>query len=147
MPGGGIFSSLPYATWFFPCSQNLTKLDLQVRCGQKLLVYVLSLLPALKELILRLDSPCALNEAFFQEFILTKSNAYSPCEMGVLPSLPLCLKLVQLNVNYKRWLRGPERTALLLVFSDIVSSCQSDGSFQLHLNVEGFEQDWFIWID
>ena len=128
-----------------PRAQSLTTLDLQVRCSEQLLVLMLSLLPALRFLCLRPASPHALNEAFFREFVTTKSNADSLCEMGTLPSLPLCLKLVGLNVKYKRWLRGSERMALLLVFGDIVSSRQSEGGFPLYLNVEGFAQDWFIW--
>ena len=141
----GSLQLIPICHIVLPCAQNLTKLDLQVRCNQQLLVYMLSLLPALETLHLGLASPCALNEGFFQHFVAAKSNADSPCEMGRLPSLPLCLKLVELNVNYKRWLRGPERMALLLVFGDIVSSRQLEGGFQLYLNVEGFAQDWFIW--
>ena len=128
-----------------PRAQNLTKLDLQVRCNQQLLVYMLSLLPALTILNMRPASPHALNEAFFREFVATKCNADGPCKTGELPSLPLCLKLVQLNLNYKRWLRGPERTALLLVFGDIVSSRRPWGRFGLCLNVEGFSQGWYIW--
>ena len=142
----GNLQLIPICHMVLPCAQNLTELDLQVRCSGQLLAYMLSLLPALEELILRIASPYALSETFFQAFVTTKSNnADSPCEMGVLRSLPLCLKLVQLNVYYKRWLRGPERTALLLVFGDIVSSRRSDGDFRFRLNVEGFSQDWFIW--
>ena len=128
-----------------PSTQSLTRLELQVRCSEHLLAYMLSLLPALESLCLRLASPHALNTAFFQEFVASKSNADSPHEMDAPPSLPLCLKLVKLNLNYKRWLRGPERMALLLVFGDIVSSRRSGGSFQLCLNVEDFAEDWFIW--
>ena len=127
-----------------PCAQSLTRLVLQVRCSGQLLVYMLSLLPALEYLYLRLANPHALNEAFFQKFVATKSNAGSPCEMGALPSLPLCLKLVELNVEYERWLRGPERMALLLVFGDIVSSRRSKGRFLLHLYFVGLHQEWYV---
>ena len=136
---------IPISHMVLPRAQSLTKLVLQVRCSEQLLAFMLSLLPALKFLYLRLASPRALNEAFFQQFIATKSNADGPCEMGALPGLPLCLKLVELNVKYKRWLRGPERMALLLVFSRIVLSRQSGGDFRLYLTVEGFVERWLIW--
>ena len=141
----GNLQLMPICHMVLPRAQSLTILDFQVRCSEQLLVHMLNLLPALMGLTLRLASPRALSEAFFQQFVATKSNADSPCEMGGFPSLPICLKLVELNVKYKRWLRGPERMALLLVFGDIVSSRQSKGSFQLGLKVEGFAEDWFIW--
>ena len=141
----GNLQLIPICHLILPCAQSLTRLVLQVRCSEQLLICMLSLLPALEDLILRLANPRALNEVFFKKFIATKSNADSPCEMGALPSLPLCLKLAELNVKYKRWLRGPERMALLLVYCDIASSRQSGGYFQLHLTVEGFVEDWLIW--
>ena len=122
--------------------KSLTRLELQVRCSGQLLTHMLNLLPALEILHLRLASPCALNEAFFWAFIATKSNADSPGGKSGLPSLPLCLKLVELEVNYKRWLRGPERTALLQIFDGIVSS-RASKSFYLILNV--LAQRWFVW--
>ena len=140
----GNLQLIPICYMILPCAQSLTRLNLQVRCSERLLVFMLSLLPALSFLGLRLASPRALNEALFQKFVATKSNAGSPCEMGALPNLPLCLKLVDLKVEYKRWLRGPERMALLLVFGDIVSSRRSWGRFGLCLNVEGFAWDWYI---
>ena len=140
----GNLQLVPICHLVFPCAQSLTRLDLQVRCSEQLLVYVLRLLPALYFLILRLANPSALNEAFFQEFVVTKSNADTPCGTGALPSPPLCLELAELRLSYKRWLRGPERMGLLLVFGDIVSSRRSRGYFQLRMNVEGFASDWFI---
>ena len=140
----GNLQLIPKCHLIIPCAQSLTTLDFQVRCSEQLLVYMLSLLPALRVLKLRLASPRALNEAFFQEFAATKFNADSPCEMGELPSLPLCLKLVELNVKYKRWLRGPERIGLLLVFSDIVSSCRSEGRLRVRLTFGGPAQVWDI---
>ena len=124
-----------------PCAQSLTMLDLQVRCSEQLLTCMLSLLPALDTLYLRLASPRALSEAFFQAFVATESDADSPCEMGGLPGPRLCLKLSQLEVNYKRWLRGPERMTLLLVFGDIVSSRQV---IQLCLRLDDLAQAWFV---
>ena len=91
-----------------------------------------------------LASPCALNETFFEAFVATDSDADSECEMGRLPSPPLCPGLLELNVNYKRWLRRTERTELLLVFADIVSSRASMGGFQLRLRIEGLPPDWFV---
>ena len=129
-----------------PNAERLTKLDLQVRCSGQLLIYMLRLLPALEALQLRLDSPRALNEAFFEAFVATKSNADSPCEIGAVPRLPLCSQLEELIVKYKRWLRGSERTALLPVFSDIVSSRFSEKDFRLSLRFEGLLQDWTVWV-
>ena len=125
-------------------AQNLIRLDLDVRCSEQLLAYMLSLMPALEYLSLELVSPHALNGAFFRAFVTTKSYASSACEMGTLPSLPLCLKLVELQVRYKRWLRGPERTALLPIFSDIVSSRWSEEGFDLILRFDGLAQDWSV---
>ena len=127
-----------------PHAQNLTKLELQVRCSGKLLIHMLSLLPDLEVLHLRLANPRVLKEAFFRSFIATKSNADGPYGMRGMPSLPLCLNLVQLIAHYERWLRGPERTALLLAFSDIASSRQSEEGFQLCLAFENHEQSWSV---
>ena len=125
-----------------PCAQSLTRLDFEVRCSRELLVYMLGLLPALKFLALGLASPHALSETFFREFIVTKPSTDIPCKTGGLPSLPLCLKLVELQVNYKRWLRDPERTALLLVFGDIVSSRRSEEVFELRLSFDA--RGWLV---
>ena len=126
------------------CAQTLTRLDLQIRCSEQLLNCLLRFLPALKALHLKLASPHALSEAFFREFVAKMSNADSPCEMGALPSQPLCLKLVELEVYYERWVRSPERTALLLVLGDIVSSRRLKGNFQLALSVEDVGQVWSV---
>ena len=127
-----------------PHAQSLTRLVLQVRCSGQLLIHMLSLIPALEVLELRLSSPRALNEPFFRSFIATKSNAGSPCEMSGVPCLPVCLNLVELKVNYKRWLRGPERTALLPIFGDIKSSRQSEGRFLLRLSFDDHAEDWQV---
>ena len=127
-----------------PCGQSLTKLDLQVRCSGQLLIYMLNLLPALEALQLRLDSPRALNETFFEAFIATESNADGPGEIGAMPRLLFCSQLAELNVKYKRWLRGSERTVLLQVFSEIVSSRSSEEDFQLLLSFEGLRMDWAV---
>ncbi len=127
-----------------PCAQSLTRLDIQVRCNEQLLAYMLSLLPVLKVLCLRLATPRALSETFFRAFVATGSDADSPCQMGGLPSLPLCLKLEELDVNYKRWLRGPERMTLFRVFSDIASSRHPEEVFILRLDFDELAQHWFV---
>jgi len=111
----------------FASAQSLGWLDLEVQCSEQLLVLALCQLPALVRLYLRLASPHALSETFFQAFVATRSNAGSPCEMVALPRLPLCAKLRTLGVNYRRWLRGPERKGLIPVFGDIVSSRRPEG--------------------
>ena len=135
------------AIWrmIIPRAYHLTKLDLQVRCSGQLLIHMLSLLLALEVLHLRLASPCALNKTLFRAFIATKSNADRRCGIRGLPSLPLCLKLVELKVNYERWLRGPERTALLQIFGDIVSSRESKKEFELCLILNGLAQRWVVY--
>ena len=124
-----------------PRAQSLTKLNVEVRCNEQLLVYMLNLLPALEALTLGIASPRALSETFFRAFIATKSSTDSPCKMGGLPNLPLCSKL---EVRYKRWLRGPERTAHLLVFEDIVSSHQPEEGFQLRLIFNSLLMEWAV---
>ena len=127
-----------------PRAHSLTKLDVQVRCSGQLLTCMLNLLPALKVLELGLASPHALNEAFFQAFVATKANADIQREVGTPSRLPLCSKLVELRVKYTRWLRDPERTALLPVFGDIVSSRHLEEGFGLYLKFEGLAQNWVV---
>jgi len=126
----------------FASAQSLSKLDLEVQCSERLLVLALRLLPALDRLWLRLASPHALSEAFFQGFIDTRSNAGSPCEKLALPRLPLCAELTELLLHYRRWLRGPERKRLIPVFSDIVSSRKD--YFGLVLWVGETLEDWEV---
>ena len=117
-------------------AQSLTTLDLQVKCNEQLLLLALSLVPALMYLMLRLSSPHALSATFFRAFVATTPNAASPCEPAAPPRLPLCARLGALGVDYERWLRGPERKALIPVFGEIVSSrCfEDEGKFSLLLN-------------
>ena len=140
----GNFQLMAICHMIVPCAQSLTKLNIQVRCSEKLLTCMLSLLPALKSLKLGLISPRALNETFFQAFVVTKSNADDPREMGGMSRLPLCSKLLKLKVSYKRWLRGSERTALLLVFGDIVSSHHPEEDFRLHLIFDDRHPGWMV---
>ena len=91
---------------------------------------------------MRLVSPRALSETFFKAFVDTESNADIPSEMGGLPGLPLCSNLEELEVNYNRWLRGPERMALIQIFGDIVSSREE---FELRLNLnDPAAQVWVV---
>jgi len=124
----------------FASAQSLSELVLEVQCSEQLLVLALRQLPALVRLYLRLASPHALSETFFQGFVAARSNADRPCEMAALPRLPLCGKLIQLRVSYRRWLRVPERKGLIPVFGDIVSS---RGSFDLFL-FPGPMQTWRV---
>jgi len=128
----------------FASAQSLFKLDLEVKCSEQLLDLALRQLPALECLYLRLASPHALSETFFQGFVATRSNTGGPCEMAALPMLPLCAKLIELEVHYRRWLRGAERKGLIPVFSDIVSSRYSEEHFTLYLCLHWPTQYWEV---
>jgi len=129
----------------FASAQSLSSLDLEVQCSERLLVLALRLLPTLAYLGLRLASPHALSETFFQGFVATRLNAGSPCEMAALPRLPLCAELTVLEVYYRRWLRGHEKKGLIPVFSDIVSSRFSEEDFGLSLLFDGpSRQNWGV---
>ena len=125
-------------------AQSLHVLDLEVKCSERLLVLALRQLPALGWLRLRLASPHALSETFFQGFVATRSDAGSPCDMAALPRLPLCVKLIHLDLRYRRWLRGGERKGLIPVFSGIVSSRFSEEYFRLLLRFDGPIQHWEV---
>ena len=118
-------------------AQSLTTLDVDVKCSEQLLLLLLGLVPALDVLRLRLASPHALSDAFFQAFVATQSSADSTHEMAPLPRLLLGQKLRTLNVEYQRWLRGPERKTLIAVFGDIVSSRWQEEEFGRHLTFSG----------
>jgi hypothetical protein len=127
----------------FASAQNLSSLDLQVQCSERLLVLALRLLPGLDDLVLRLASPHALSEAFFRAFVDTRSNAEISNEKVAPQRPPLCAKLLSLDVHYRRWLRGPERMALIPVLSDILSSRAEDGFYRIILGLER-SQLWSI---
>ena len=55
---------------------------------------------------------------------------------------PLCGELEVLDLYYKRWLKGHEKTALTPVFSDIVSSRGED--FSLSLGFAKLEEVWRV---
>jgi len=129
----------------FDSAQSLTWLDLEVQCSERLLVLALRELPALRLLWLRLASPHALSETFFQGFVATRPNAGSPHEMAALPRLPPWAELTKLAVQYKRWLRVPDEIkGLIPVFSDIASSRYSWDDFDLDLLFHGPMQSWRV---
>jgi hypothetical protein len=122
-------------------AQSLTELHLDVQCSEQLLVCILRLVPTLWSLWLGLASPHALSEAFFDAFILEEPNSSGDFEVVGLPRKAidaLCPLLEELHFHYKRWLRGPDKSSLLLAFDDIVKSRYSfDGKvFILLLSFE-----------
>jgi hypothetical protein len=125
-------------------AQSLIGLRLHVQCNEQLLAYMLSLMPALRFLNLVLAGPHTLSVAFFQAIAATTSSADNPCGMVALPSLSLCEEVRELNLHYKRWLRGPERTALIPVFSDLVSSHWLGERFLLSIFFGECESQWKI---
>ena len=132
-------------------AQNLTWLHLDVKCSEQLLVYMLRHLQALEGLWLVLASPGSLSKTFFQEFVVRAPNAVGPSEMAGTPSQiisPLCPSLESIQLQYKRWLRGPDKKELLIALGDIVASRELETDSPFSLNVildeapEG--QDWRI---
>jgi len=126
-------------------AQTLTHLDLRVQCSERLLGYMLRLLPALYWLTLGLSSPNALSEAFFRAFAATRVDGDSPYGTVGPPGQvidPLCEELETLQLLYRRWLRGSEKRALIPVFSDIVSSRGED--FSLRLSFDGLAELWDV---
>jgi hypothetical protein len=103
-------------------AQGLTCLHLKIRCSERLLAYMLRIVPALEELWMGLSNHHALSSAFFRAFAAGRRNrsAGTLCQTVA----PLCRKLKKLHLHYQRWLRGPERTALIPAFGDIVASRQ-----------------------
>ena len=126
-------------------AEGLTKLHLYVRCSEQLLTCMLRLVPALEVLEIGLDSPHALSETFFQAFIIIRPDADRPCEMVAPLSQPLCVKLTSLHLHYKRWLRGPERKALIPVFSDIRASRLRKKSCEVFLSFDDLLDFWNVW--
>ena len=104
-------------------AQRLTFLYLNVQCSEKMLPYILKLVPALERLWLGLSFPRALSKAFFQAFVANRPDIAS--EMigpSSQPIQPLCVQLEALRLHYKGWLRGCEETGIIQVFGDIVAS-------------------------
>ena len=119
-------------------AHNLSSLRLDVACSEMLLVYMLRHVPALKTLWLGLASPNALGKSFFQAFIVRNPAADCTRDMIVAHSqtaAPLCPSLASLCLDYRRWLRGRDKRALIVILSDIVESRQreTESSFSLRL--------------
>jgi hypothetical protein len=106
-------------------ASNLRELCLDVTCSEQLLVYMLSLVPTLKSLHLKLAHPNALKPTFFKAFLVREPNANGAYDMVWPPGravAPLCPSLVSLHLQYRRWLRGPDKKEPLVAFSDIMAS-------------------------
>ena len=131
--------------------QCLTLLRLDVQCNERLLAYMLKLAPVLEELWLGLAHPNVLSKTFFQAFITRDLHADSVSEMAGPPShtiAPLCPLLKLLHLHYRRWMRGPDKMALVVVLSDVVGSRQleTESSFSLSLSFDEAhgESHWTI---
>ena len=129
-------------------SQSLTVLHLQIVCHEKLLAHMLELVPALEELWMGLSSPHALSSDFFLAFAAGGCNAMAKIGTSNQTIPPLCRKLKRLHLQYRRWLRGPERKALIPVFGEIVAShqCSKQTDFSLRLGFDegSKEPDWKV---
>ena len=126
-------------------AQSLTCLRLEIKCSERLLAYMLRLVPALEELWMGLSSPHALSSAFFLAFAAGGCNA-SAGPPGQTIS-PLCRKLRKLHLHYKRWSRGAERNGLIPAFGTIVISRSIEEqifSFQLSFSDGPDSQEWII---
>ena len=126
-------------------AQNLTCLYMEIKCSERLLVYMLRLVPALEELRMRLSNPHALSTAFFLALAAggRKTNA-GPSSQAIVP---LGRNLRKLHLHYKRWLRGPERNSLITAFGAVVASHPlEDHIFSFRLSIgEGSDlQEWDI---
>jgi len=86
---------------------------------------MLRLVPALERLSLGIASPNALSMAFFQAFTVREPNVDNAFDMVRSLSqtiAPSCPSLRSLQLRYRRWLRGPDKKALIAVFGDIMAS-------------------------
>jgi len=123
-------------------ARGLTELRLDVECSEQLLLYMLNLIPALTILWLGLARPNALSTTFFQAFIVGGPKANGAPDMVELPgqaNTPLCPSLMELDLEYRRWLRGPDKKALIVAFGHIMASRnlnESQRSFKLKLSVD-----------
>jgi hypothetical protein len=106
-------------------AKSLTDLHLDIECSERLLGYMLSLVPRLKQLSLGLARPNALSKTFFQAFIVREPNADGASDMVGPPTqanAPLCPSLHTLQLHYRRWLRGPDKKVLIEAFGNILAS-------------------------
>src|SRR5258706_2324825 len=123
-------------------AQRLTCLRMEIKCSERLLVYMLRLVPNLEELWMRLSSPNALSTAFL--LALAAGGHKGPSTQTIIP---LGRKLRSLHLHYKRWLRGPERNALIPAFGAVVASHPPEVGFSFRLSLdEGSKlQEWYIY--
>jgi len=120
-------------------AKSLTVLHLDIECSEQLLLYMLSLIPALEFLKLGVARPNALSKSFFEAFIIREPNADGASDMVGLPSqaiVLLCPSLVSLALHYRRWLRGPDKKAVIIALGDIMKSRNSKNLFRLALSVD-----------
>jgi len=126
-------------------AQSLTRLQLEIKCSERLLNYMLRLAPALEDLWMGLSSPYALSGAFFLAFSAGGRNAtVGPSSRTIAP---LCRQLRKLHLHYKRWSRGAERNGLIPAFGAIVASHPAkEQAFLFRLSFgEGSElQEWIV---
>ena len=101
-------------------AQSLTRLQLEIKCSERLLAYMLGLAPGLEELWMGLSSPHALSSDFFLAFAAGGRNTTVGLPSHTLG--PLCRQLRKLHLHYKRWSRGGERNGLIPAFGAIVAS-------------------------
>ena len=126
-------------------AQSLTYLHLEIKCSERLLAYMLRLIPTLEELWMRLSSPHSLSSAFFLAFAAGGPNAGTGPPSQTIA--PLGRNLRELHLHYKRWLRGPERNAIIQTFGAVVKSRPSkEHNFSFRFGFgEGSElQEWII---
>ena len=126
-------------------AQSLTCLHLEIKCSERLLAYMLELVPGLEELWMKLSSPHALSSGFFLAFATGRRNASAgPPSQNISP---FCRRLRVLHLHYKRWSRGAERNALIPIFGAIVASYPPEGqdfSFRLSFGEGPDLQKWTI---
>jgi len=130
-------------------AKSLTELRLDVECSEQLLLYMLSLIPALTVVRLGLSRPNALSTTFFQAFILREPNADGASDMVRPPgqaTITLCPSLKSLYLDYRRWLRGPNQKALIETFGHIVASRDLKESQRLFTLWLGVDQGWPLWL-
>jgi len=130
-------------------AMSLTELRLNVECSEQLLAYMLGLVPALEQLWLGLARPNALSTTFFQAFIVREPNSDGASDIIGPPSqsiAPLCPSLALIHLHYRRWLRGPDKKALIVAFGDIMASRKIHDPFELKLSFDETleESSWSI---